>query len=296
MQLHILQADLPPGTPGIYAGIPNEAYHAGPGISKSGLDKLARSPLHYWDAYISPKKVTRAETPAMQFGTAVHTAVLEPDTFASRYYVMPKVDGRTKDGKAAREMAQAAAFERGAIVIDEQMHASVRAVAEAVRRHPRLTDVLEAGVPELSVYWIDKDTGMLCRCRPDWLTAGVCLDIKTTEDASPAAFARSAYGWRYHTQAAFYLDGLAANGIDISYFLFAAVEKASPYACTAFCASQTMLEAGRMEYKRLLRIYAQCAGANIWPAYGDEYQLLDIPAWAQREIDMATVNAEAFET
>ena len=35
----------------------------------------------------------------MRFGTAVHTAILEPELFAG-WVVMPDVDGRTKDGKA----------------------------------------------------------------------------------------------------------------------------------------------------------------------------------------------------
>ena len=30
-----------------YANLPNELYHKGPGISKSGLDQIRRSPAHY---------------------------------------------------------------------------------------------------------------------------------------------------------------------------------------------------------------------------------------------------------
>lgn len=294
MKLNISHVDAPTGATGIYAGISNEAYHAGPGISKSGLDKIAKSPLHYWDSYINPKKVTRTETPAMAFGTAVHTAILEPDTFSSRYYIMPKVDGRTKAGQAAKAEAEAAVAETGATIIDEAMHANVKAVAASVRQHRLLADVLENGVPELSVYWIDRDTGILCRCRPDWLAAGLILDVKTTEDASPAAFQRSAYGWRYHTQAAFYLDGMAANGVDLRTFLFAAVEKSSPFACTAFRASEQMLQAGRDEYKRLLQIYAKCVGANVWPGYSDTYINLELPSWVQRDIDATAVDAEEW--
>jgi hypothetical protein len=33
--------------PGLYADIPFEEYLAAPGISKHGLDLIARSPLHY---------------------------------------------------------------------------------------------------------------------------------------------------------------------------------------------------------------------------------------------------------
>jgi exodeoxyribonuclease VIII len=68
---------------GIYSGIPNADYHHGPGISKSGLDLISRSPLHY-------KAVLDAEndnepTPAQAIGTALHCAVLEPDVFVQEY-------------------------------------------------------------------------------------------------------------------------------------------------------------------------------------------------------------------
>ena len=41
--------------PGIYHDIPIEQYHADPDtISKSGLDLIARTPLHYWSAHLDP--------------------------------------------------------------------------------------------------------------------------------------------------------------------------------------------------------------------------------------------------
>ena len=39
------------------------------------------------------------ESKAMAFGSAVHTALLEPDDFDDEYYVMPKLDRRTKIGQ-----------------------------------------------------------------------------------------------------------------------------------------------------------------------------------------------------
>jgi exodeoxyribonuclease VIII len=102
---------------GIYAGISNDAYHGGPGVSKSGLDLIARSPLHYWTRYLDPQRTPTEPTPSMRLGTAIHTAVLEPGEFAKRHHVAPVVDRRTKDGKAAWEAALAAAEDAGAELI-----------------------------------------------------------------------------------------------------------------------------------------------------------------------------------
>ena len=66
---------------GIFEGIPNADYHGGPGISKSGLDKIRRSPLHYRASLEAQKEPTAAQ----REGTIIHDLVLEPDTFWDRY-------------------------------------------------------------------------------------------------------------------------------------------------------------------------------------------------------------------
>lgn len=69
--------------PGVYEGIPNAEYHGGPGISKSGLDLVHRSPMHY-NAVMTAAN-DRTPTPAQEIGTAVHMAILEPEEFAKTY-------------------------------------------------------------------------------------------------------------------------------------------------------------------------------------------------------------------
>lgn len=69
--------------PGVYEGIPNDEYHGGPGISKSGLDLVHRSPMHYHAVVTAAND--RTPTPAQEIGTAVHMAILEPEEFAKTY-------------------------------------------------------------------------------------------------------------------------------------------------------------------------------------------------------------------
>lgn len=288
--MQIQKTSQAPSEPGIYAGLSNSAYHAGPGVSKSQLDKLSKSPFHYHAHYLSLKRVSSYETPAMRFGTAVHTAILEPDLFAS-WVVMPDVDGRTKEGKAAKALAQEEAAARGVEVISADDYAKVTAIADSFSRHTHLSSFLDTGHAELSVYWNDADTGILCRCRPDWLAPGCVLDLKTTEDASPRAFQRSAYSWRYWVQAAFYLDGLAANGVDARGFIFAAIEKSEPHACAGYAASEAMIAAGREEYRRLLRTLRQCQQDDRWPGYSESLAVLDLPGFAN---ELFTMSNDAF--
>ena len=83
--------------PEIIHGLPNADYHASAAISKSGLDKIARSPAHYKAA----QEAEQEATDAMIFGSAFHDFILLPEIFQTAYTVLPDdFDGRTKEGKA----------------------------------------------------------------------------------------------------------------------------------------------------------------------------------------------------
>lgn len=69
--------------PGIYADISNANYHGGAGVSKSGLDLVRRSPMHYKSVRDSAND--NEPTPAQAIGTAAHSIILEPKEFAKEY-------------------------------------------------------------------------------------------------------------------------------------------------------------------------------------------------------------------
>lgn len=267
--------------PGIYEGISNADYHGGPGISISGLKLFQRSPLHYWSTYHDPNRPEREDSKAFRLGTAIHAAVLEPDAFAATYKVAPQCDRRTKEGKAI-----AAAFEAecgpDTVILPPDEFAAVEAIAAQVKRHPMASNIMAQGAPEVSVYWEDVETGVLCRCRPDWLAPGIILDVKSTEDASPWEFQRTIVRYGYHLQAAWYMDGLHAAGQSRDAFVFMAVEKSRPHAVALYYADQEMLDFGRAEYRRLLDQYARCSSRNEWPGYPPVVSPIGLPLWMQR--------------
>lgn len=69
--------------PGIYADISNADYHGGAGVSKSGLDLVRRSPMHY--KAVRDAANDNEPTPAQAIGTAAHSIILEPKEFAKEY-------------------------------------------------------------------------------------------------------------------------------------------------------------------------------------------------------------------
>lgn len=269
--------------PGVYSGITNDAYHSGEGISKSGLDLIGRSPLHYWAKYLDPQREPQEPTPAMLLGTAIHSAVLEPHSFANDYVVFPKIDRRTKEGKAYYDELVAQASGRTIISADD--YATCVSIQDNVRRHPAAQVLLNDGEPELSVYWRDEQTGVLCKCRPDWMNykANTIIDVKSTDDASPAGFQKSIVKWGYHVQAAWYLDGVkAATGHAPKAFIFAAFEKTRPFATAFYYADEDMIELGRQLYRERLDVFAACLKNNSWPGYPQQLSPISLPGWVMK--------------
>lgn len=255
----------------------NSDYHAHPAISKSHLDKVAKSPAHYWEHYLSPDRVPQEPTPAMILGTALHTAVLEPQLWDQQFAVPPQAfDRRTKVGK---ELAQAFEAEaEGKTVLTPDDADRIRRMADAVHRHPASSFLLELpGIREASYFWPDFDTGLECKCRPDWHSKDhrIIVDVKTTEDASPRGFAKSVANFRYHVQAFWYQRPFP----EAEQFLFIAVEKSPPYLVAVYAATPAMVAAGGRAADRDLRQIAACRESGVWPGYSDEIQPLDLPTW-----------------
>lgn len=328
--------------PGVYAGIPNTDYHRGPGISKSGLDLIARSPLHYRYATDAANENDRQPTPDQRIGSLAHALILEPETFAD-HYALPfeapegalagsdeikerlrdlglKVSGakselieRLRDADPSAVFrddlfAEYLAENEGKTIISREEHDAAIAMRSAVMSHPLARLLLTGdGKAELSAYWNDPETGVLCRCRPDyWRADGVLVDLKTTADASPEAFARSVLDWRYHVQAAMYLEGTTAaifqgeiddapkvpfpadaDGSDPDEFavnhphafVFVVVEKKPPHAVACYMLDAETIAIGQRDLRKALATYAECERSGQWPGLGDGLQALSLPEW-----------------
>jgi exodeoxyribonuclease VIII len=283
---------------GLYRGLSNEDYHAGPGVSKSGLDCIHRSPFHFYKLNLDPNRPPRRARAGQFEGTLAHCASLEPGEFSRRYVVVPddapaRPTARQREAKkpsaettaAIEWWAQFEAENAGKEVVTQQQREVALRQAESIRALPELVDVWDRGEPEVSAYWIDKQTGVLCRCRPDYKVpypkGVVLLDVKTYSDASPLEFARQVARKRYHCQAAFYSDGYAiASGEPVLAFLFIAVETEWPYAASVVMLDEDALAQGRREYRRDLDVYAHCLNTNTWPGFGSALQVVSIPKWA----------------
>ena len=242
-------------------------------ISSSDIRRLLRSPAHY-------KNPTRIESPAMAFGSLVHTFVLEPHIAEARYRTKSDVDGRTKEGKAVRDWEASLAAQQGIQFVNRSDYDAAVSIACAVRTHLGCVSILSGGLAEVSCI-LDGFRDVNVRIRPDYLTDKHIVDLKTCVDARSDAFSRSIMTFGYAIQAAFYVDvALALDGQKRDFY-WVAVEKEAPYAVAVYKASDAMLQYGRAQYLKAIELYRECASLDLWPAYSQQIQQLELPNWVK---------------
>jgi PDDEXK-like domain of unknown function (DUF3799) len=189
-------------------------YSQTPGLSHSALEDLAVSPLRYWYKWINQERPADEPTPQMQFGSAVHCAVLEPAEFDKRYAAEVEVpegcldtvadlrsfldrNGLKAKGNLKADIiaqvqavspevpilavleAQHAIATAGKIVFKAADYKRVQRAAESLLNEPRIQEILEDGEPECWEHRTDPETGVGLRALLDWKHPKLTLDLKT---------------------------------------------------------------------------------------------------------------------
>lgn len=270
---------LPCPAPDVYPGVPHDVYRQWDAVCQSDLKRLQKSPAHL-QAYLADPP---AQTPAMRLGSAFHACFLEPSTYSSTYAVAPNgLDRRTKEGKAWAESLDG----REILTYDEYL--AIEGMSHSLANNPALSAI--GPIPrqnEVSIVWQDAATGTLCKGRLDMIRetgpdSWTIVDPKTTADASPEEFGKTAFNLGYHIQDAFYRWGCSSLGLNVDKFLFAAVEKTQPYASAVYELDGDFLSLGWEECRRLLDLYAECTRTNTWPGYSPEPVTISPPKWATK--------------
>lgn len=271
---------LPPFAVGIHDDVPSSEYHRRePGVaSKSALDLLHQSPAHY---YAWLRGEIDEETKALVFGSAFHCALLEPQKFARTYVTAPEFgDLRFKEAKEERNRWRAS--NAGKLELSATDMLAIDGMIKSVQAHRLGRLMIRDGKSEVTARWIDKETGVKCKCRADYFVPGLgmLLDAKSTQDASAEAFAKSCANYGYHRQDAFYRSGFAAAGAQVNHFVFLAVEKAPPYAVAIYELDDAGVAKGHVSIRRDLATFADCLKTNRFGGYAETITKLSLPRWA----------------
>jgi hypothetical protein len=273
--------------PGFYC-MAEDRYHADPCETPSASSSVLKlidekTPKHAWAAHprLNPDKDAR-ETEALKFGSAAHMAVFEPDRFSMTYVIKPKnMTFSTTEGKAWRAEVEAA----GLLILKEDDAITIQRMAKELGGHPEARPLLANCEPEVSGIWKDEETGLWCRARFDKLPlrpGKFIPDLKTMADLS--TIERDAWKYRWHMQAAFYLDGYRAiTGEDAPGFVMVAQEKSAPFCVAVRPWDAHAIEWGRAQIRRALRTLAGCLESGDWP--GPPMETLHLPHYAEKDLE-----------
>ena len=276
----LLQALTMPRTSGfpssvadVFLDISSDSYHADESIvTRSKLDALLRSPKHYKHMLANPK----VPTDAMVIGTAVHTAVLEPEKF-SQFYVGYSGAGN----RGSKEYKAFAESHPDKVILTGKDYQKVIGIRDAVMNfadYP-LAPLIQAGEKEKTLRWVDPKTGLTCQIRPDLLLDFAIFDLKKCADARPHRFMWSARDLNYDLQAAMYRIGVRETlGIELP-FIFIAVEEDAPHGIKLYEAPDAMLQDGEARFHKALETLLHCRQTNTWPGYE---RPIDVMEWRPR--------------
>lgn len=233
----------------------DDEYHGGPGISSSQIKQIMRSPRHMIDA-------PSYDSPTLSFGRLCHTAVLEPHLLADEV-VLGSCSAVKSDGSPCTNAASVVDVDGNQLcgvhgrnkelveikpVKQSDMDAAL-AMSEAVRDHCKgILPPFEDGIAEASGFYETGD--VLLKIRPDmmWMNddgSVTVADLKSTQDARPVPFQRSATKYGYGISAAFYCMVLEAIGFEVDRFIWIAAEKSAPYGVALYEASDITLIDGQ---------------------------------------------------
>lgn len=281
----IAEAEVVVDEPGVYDGLDEAAYHADPvpggSLSASGAKLLLPPSCPALYAWRRDHPKVSAE---FDFGTAAHKYVL--GTGPKIQHVDAK-DWRTRAAQQEAEAARAA----GRVPLLVADAEKVRGMAAAIWEHPVASALFdpERGRPEQSLFWRDPGFGIWRRARLDWLPDPrrggrmVIPDYKTTVSADPASIRKHVANYSYHQQAAQYIDGIRALGLDEDpAFLFVFQEKTPPYLVTVVQLDDEAEAAGRARNELAMEIWRDCTQAGVWPGYSQDIELITLPPWAAR--------------
>ena len=261
---------------GIYPNISNFDYHRLKGISSSGISVFKKSPKKYWYRYLSGQYI-ETEKRDLVAGQALHTLLLEPDSFFQRFIIgLEGVDGRTKEGKRVKEEFITLAGDK--TIVSPKDFDIVQGMSNSMKAHPLFDRLFVNGKIEHSLIW--KQDDIFLKSRPDFYNDDFIVDVKTTREESPDDFSRSILSYGYHRQAAMQIDGLSLlTGRQYKHHILFVVEKEPPYLCYMVSLDEESINQGRIEYNNVARDYAKCVKENKWPAYSQKVETIRLPEW-----------------
>ena len=268
----------------------DEAYFRGIGVSKSQLDDFSKSPKNYYAKYCLNE--IEPPTKAMELGTLLHTAILEPDkleNFVTEEFIFQKLPAKaTRANKDYKEW-KTIQIENGKKIVSKDDYNQAIEFVKIINSKPNTKALLTNGFAEKACYAIDPISKLLLKCKVDYIKSDYTMvDIKSTKDASFTEFEKSIYNFRYQVQAAYYMYVVSlVYDIKISDldFKWICLEKGLSPDVIVYKPDAGIIELGEKLFRRDLNALSEAMEKREFKGYNDKETFISIPHWAWKNFD-----------
>jgi len=156
----------------------------------------------------------------------------------------------------------------GKVEIRGEVWEKAHRAEQTVRMHPQANAMFSNGLPEVAFIARCPDTGLMLKCKFDWLRFDdEAIDLKTSQSTEPSEFNRFMKKFRYDLQESFYTYVASLVGVMLRDFIFVAVEFEKADICQPFRLSQRRKQYAKRDFDRLIEKFRQCKEADHWPGY-----------------------------
>jgi hypothetical protein len=285
----------PAPEPGVYRNLPEHVYHGDPRwaplASSSKLKKLLKSPRKL--RYAMDHAGDEAPSDEMLYGTAIHAALLQPDRFDDLVVWAPfdHHPGKVK-------WPEFCARHQGKAILKPWTQTHDRDKFNAIIDEVRGDETARlwlAGDTELTI--VVEINGALVKTRIDALPRiGGPVDLKTTHDADPRTFGKTAYNMGYHIQGALYKRSVVlaceagwlpdldpGNFAETFRWVVVETDECPDMACMHI--EPKWLGKGNDLVDRALDDWLVCNETGVWPGYPRGPRTMFAPGWAWRDMD-----------
>jgi len=238
-------------------------YHAEPGITRSMISALKISLAHF--CRVRDNQSLKEPTSAMKIGSIVHSLALNPSLFQKEFFIVPKIDRRTKEGKLYDKETEIILQGERERVYEEELKIA-HDIALSLSKDKNFSEIMKGNIlNEASIFYTCPDTNLLCKTRPDiWnKDRNIVCEVKTTNDF--INFDRSVRAYDYHIQAAMQIEGLEImSKTKIEDFYFVVVSTIPPHDVVTYKMDYETLAQGRQEMKDALTVISIAQEENQW--------------------------------
>jgi len=223
---------------GIVQNLPFEEYR-----QQSGLNQ---STLKQW--FSATQKTTAYKNyQALQFGSAGHCLLLEPEMFPELYVRAPEgLNQRGKTGK--KRWAEYEEQHPGKILLRTGEWERLENIRKVFEIHPQIKKLWKNGSAEVSLFWQDSEFALDCKARLDWFDAdsAIIVDLKFTNNIAKAGVQKPIQDF-YAVQASWYVRAVTQLTTKVPDFFFIFIEKYAPHLIRVCSVSAEDLKHGQQK-------------------------------------------------